>query len=98
MRQRPLIVRLCNWIGDVVLGLPALELLEAQGYTPVLYGKRWAATLLGGYPWAVHARSATLAQRVHELRALGAQCRTRDAGFARRVNALVMPNSFSSAL
>ena len=98
MRQRPLIVRLCNWIGDVVLGLPALELLEAQGYTPVLYGKRWAATLLGGYPWAVHARSATLAQRVHELRALGAQCRTRDAGFAHRVNALVMPNSFSSAL
>lgn len=98
MAARPLIVRLCNWIGDVVLGLPALELLEAQGYTPVLYGKRWAATLLGGYPWAVHTRSGTLGQRVHALRALAAECRARDAGFTRRVNALVMPNSFSSAL
>ncbi|MDE2611933.1 MAG: glycosyltransferase family 9 protein [Burkholderiales bacterium] len=98
MLQRPLIVRLCNWIGDVVLGVPALELLEAQGYMPLLYGKRWAATLLSGYPWTVHVRSGTLQQRVHELKALAAACRLRDADFARRVNALVMPNSLSSAL
>lgn len=98
MPRRPLIVRLCNWIGDVVLSLPALELLEAQGYELTLYGKGWAPTLLSGYPWPVHVRAGTLKERVRQLAALRAACQARDGGFGSRVNALVMPNSFSSVL
>ena len=30
--MRPLIVRLPNWIGDVIMSLPALWHLQAHGY------------------------------------------------------------------
>ncbi|HOB96162.1 MAG TPA: glycosyltransferase family 9 protein [Aquabacterium sp.] len=91
--RRPLIVRLCNWIGDVVLSLPALELLQARGWDLHLYGKGWAPTLLSGHGWPVHVRAATLRARVQQLRALAAPL-----GGGGRVQALAMPNSFSSAL
>lgn len=40
--QGPLIVRLCNWVGEAVLSLPTLAMLEQQGYELHLIGKRWA--------------------------------------------------------
>ncbi|MGC4062881.1 MAG: glycosyltransferase family 9 protein [Aquabacterium sp.] len=95
--RRPLIVRLCNMVGDVVLGLPALQLLDAQGYDLQLYGKGWAKALLGGHGWPITARAGKLSERIAQLHALRQQCRQRDPGFDKRVNTLIMPNSFSSA-
>jgi heptosyltransferase-2 len=42
MQPRPLIVRLRNWVGDVILGVPALNLLASRGYQLQLVGKGWA--------------------------------------------------------
>jgi heptosyltransferase II len=96
--SRPLIVRLRNWIGDVILGVPALQLLESNGFAPVLIGKGWAKPLLAGHAWPVHAKPDALRERVAQLRGLKRDAITVDAGFARRDNALVLPTSFSAAL
>jgi len=39
MAPRPLIVRLRNWVGDVVLTVPALRPLQSHGYELELVGK-----------------------------------------------------------
>lgn len=98
MTPRPLIVRLCNWIGDVVLSLPALQRLQDGGFSLQLYGKGWAPTLLSGYAWPVTVRGKTLRDRVMQLKTLRALCQAVDPGFDGRINALAMPNSFSSVL
>lgn len=98
MSSRPLIVRLRNWVGDVILGVPALHLLQAQGFELQLVGKGWAGPLLAGEGWKVHTRPDGLRDATHQLRALHRAARERDAGFDRRDNALVLPTSFSSAL
>ncbi|MDP4302000.1 glycosyltransferase family 9 protein [Leptothrix discophora] len=98
MTPRPLIVRLRNWVGDVILGVPALQLLEAHGHAPVLVGKGWAPALLAGQGWPVHVRPAKLGARVAQLRELRQAARTIDPGFDRRENAVVFPTSFSGAL
>ncbi|MDE2080275.1 MAG: glycosyltransferase family 9 protein [Burkholderiales bacterium] len=96
---RPLIVRIRNWVGDVVVGLPALRLLQAQGYALTLVARgKWAPALLAGEGWAVHVQPAALADKVRQLRALRAECRRLDPGFDRRENALLLPVSLSSAL
>lgn len=99
MPPRPLIVRLRNWVGDVILGVPALQLLQQHGLAPQLVGSRWAVALLRGHGWPVHVRPGErLRDRVAQLRQLRTQAREADAGFDRRENALVLPTSFSSAL
>jgi heptosyltransferase II len=95
---RPLIVRLRNWIGDVVLGLPALSLLEAHGYQLQLVGKGWASALLAGHGWAVHTKPTGLRERVAQLRDLKREAMKADPEFTARDNMLVLPTSFSSAL
>jgi ADP-heptose:LPS heptosyltransferase len=95
--RRPLIVRLCNMVGDVVLGLPALQHLEAQGFELHLYGKGWAASLLEAHGWHTVGRAGRLGQRIAQLRELRALCEAQDPSFNSRVNTLLMPNSFSSA-
>ncbi|MBC7617691.1 MAG: hypothetical protein H7293_01635 [Candidatus Saccharibacteria bacterium] len=95
--RRPLIIRLCNMVGDVVLGLPALKLLQAQGYDLHLYGKGWATSLLDGHGWPCTVRARTLIERVQQLRNLRKHCAAIDPSFTQRPNMLVMPNSFSSA-
>jgi heptosyltransferase-2 len=95
---RPLIVRLRNWVGDVTLGLPTLQRLEAAGYSLRLVGKGWARDLLAGHGWPVQVLGKTLGERVRQLRALHAQAREEDPLFGRRLNALCLPYSFSSAL
>ena len=94
---RTLTVRLANWIGDVVLSLPALHLLESHGHALHLYGKGWAPTLLSGYRWPVTVRAPQLGDRIDQLKALAREQRAKDAAFSHRINALAMPNSFSSA-
>lgn len=96
--QRPLIVRLRNWIGDVILGVPALQLLASHGYAPVLVGKGWAKPLLAGYDWPTHTKPDDLRDRVAQLRALKRTSQSLDTEFTRRDNAFVLPTSFSSAL
>jgi heptosyltransferase-2 len=95
--RRPLIVRLCNMVGDVVLGLPALQLLEANGYELHLFGKGWASPLLAGHGWQCTSRAGSLGQRIEQLRQLRKQCQRVDPQFDTRPNTLLMPNSFSSA-
>lgn len=99
MPPRPLIVRLRNWVGDVVLSIPALQLLEKHGYELHLVGRgRWAPALLAGHGWPVHLQPRSLRERVKQLRDLRAAALARDPAFRRRENALVLPTSFSSAM
>jgi heptosyltransferase II len=95
---RPLIVRLRNWIGDVVLGVPALRLLSANGYRLHLVGKRWAQSLLEGEGWSVSTLPGAHIDRVRLLRQLCHAARAEDAGFDSRTNAIAFPYSFSSAV
>jgi heptosyltransferase II len=95
--SRALIVRLRNWVGDVVLGVPMLRLLQSHGYALQLVGKPWAVSLLGGEGWPVHVRPHRWRDRVVQLRQLRREALKLDPGFDRRPNALVLPTSFSSA-
>ncbi|MDE2160878.1 MAG: hypothetical protein KGJ30_18350, partial [Burkholderiales bacterium] len=98
MTSRPLVVRIRNWVGDVILGLPALRLLESHGYAPHIVARgRWAPALLAGYDWPVQIQPAEFGAKLHQLRELRAACRRLDPGFDRRENALLLPVSFSSA-
>jgi ADP-heptose:LPS heptosyltransferase len=96
--RRPLIVRLRNWVGDVTLAVPTLRRLDSAGFDLQLIGKGWARDLLAGHGWAVHALPKTMSERIALLRRLKAQAQAADAGFNRRLNALCLPDSFSSAL
>ncbi len=93
----PVIVRLPNWVGDVVMALPAIDRLERAGLTPWLVGKRWAADLLRGHGWRVAPLAATSAERVAALRRWHDAARSSDASFDRAANTLLLPNSLSSA-
>jgi heptosyltransferase-2 len=96
--MRPLIVRLRNYVGDVILSLPALELLQLNGYTLHLVGKPWVGELLAAYGWTVHPRAGPLLYRVRQLRMLRQNLSFLDPDFAARENMLVFPNAFSGAL
>ena len=95
--DRPLLVRLRNWVGDVILGLPALQLLALHGYRLQLVGPGWAAELLAGHGWPVHRHPAQPAERVVLWRRLRHEALAADPGFDRRLNTLVLTHSFSSA-
>ena len=96
---RPLIVRIRNWVGDVVLGLPGLRMIEDAGYDLIIVARgKWAPALLVAYGWPVHLQPAKFSDKVRQLRELRRQCRAIDPDFDHRENALVMPESFSSAL
>lgn len=93
-----LIVRLRNWVGDVTLGLPMLQRLADAGYGLQLLGKDWARDLLAGQGWPVQALASDTRGRIAQLRALRQQALVMDASFGRRINAVCLPYSFSSAL
>ena len=95
--QRPLIVRLRNWVGDVVLCLPALQHLQAHGFSLHLIGKRWAPDLLRACGWPVEVLAGGSALRQRQLRDLREQCLAVDRGFNGRLNTVVFPFSLSSA-
>ena len=98
MPSRPLIVRLRNWVGDVILGVPALKLLASHGFQLQLVGKGWAPALLAGEGWPMHVRPSTWRERVAQLRNLRRAAQAVDSSFDARENALVLPTSFSGAL
>ena len=98
--RRPLIVRLRNWVGDVTLSLPMLQRLSAQGFDLTLLGKGWARDLLAGQGWPVQVLAKTGRERLAQLRQLR-QLRAsqrHDPSPGRRIDALCLPDSFSSAL
>jgi heptosyltransferase II len=95
---QPLIVRLRNWVGDVTLSLPLLQRLAGAGYSLQLLGKGWAPDLLAGHGWPVHVLPATWQGRVQLLRRLRADALALDPQLGQRLNALCLPDSFSSAL
>lgn len=98
-QPRPLVVRIRNWVGDVVLGLPALQLLQAQGYQLHLVARgKWAPALLAGFDWPVLVQPTGMGAKVAQLRALRQQCAALDPDFDRRENAFLLPVSLSSAL
>lgn len=92
--QRPLIVRLRNWVGDVVLSTPTLQRLHAQGHELHLIGKGWAGELLAGFGWQVHTLPARHIDRLRQLRRL----RLMLSRSGHPPEGLAFPYSFSSAL
>ena len=98
IEARPLIVRLRNFVGDTVLSLPALRLLEQHGYRLELVGKGWARGLLEAEGWPVHVRPGRLRERVAQLRELRRRLKAEEPAFDRRANMLLFPYAFSAAL
>jgi heptosyltransferase-2 len=91
-------VRLCNWVGEVVLSIPALRRLEVAGYRLCLVGRPWARSLLEGHGWQVHARPPGLLQAAAQLRALRRELARDSDIFACTRPALLIPRSWSAAL
>jgi heptosyltransferase II len=94
--KKPLIVRLRNFIGDVVLMLPALDRLERAGYELHCVGKGWARSLLEGHGWPITPYPKPFGERVATLKQIRAELglsRSR-----REINATTFATSFSSAL
>jgi heptosyltransferase-2 len=85
-----LVVRLRNWVGDVVLSVPTLRRLESAGHDLHLVGKGWASGLLEGFGWKVHRVADTYLGRIRQLRELR-------LSLGGETSSLVFPYSFSSA-
>ena len=61
--------RLPNHVGDCCMTLPALRLLEASGFTPMLTGKRWAEDLMSGMGWRFDPIEGHVTEDLHRIRA-----------------------------
>lgn len=83
--------RLPNHVGDCCMTLPALRLLEANGFTPMLTGKRWAEDLMSGMGWRFDPIEGHVTEDLHRIRYISNHLGPRPLG-------LLFPNSFSSAL
>lgn len=83
--------RLPNHVGDCCMTLPALRLLEASGFTPMLTGKRWAEDLMSGMGWRFDPIEGHVTEDLHRIRYISNHLGPRPQG-------LLFPNSFSSAL
>ena len=83
--------RLPNHVGDCCMALPALRLLEASGFTPMLTGKRWAEDLMSGMGWRFDPIEGHVTEDLHRIRYISNHLGPRPLG-------LLFPNSFSSAL
>lgn len=94
-----LVVRLRNFVGDVVLSVPTLQRLAGAGYALHLVGKGWARPLLEGFGWPVHRLAEGLPARVGQWRTLRRELLSAGASVARAgPDAIAFPYSFGSAL
>jgi heptosyltransferase-2 len=94
-----LVVRLRNFVGDVVLSVPTLQRLSEAGFALHLVGKGWARPLLAGFGWPVHRLAEGLPGRVAQWRALRRELRSSGACLRQGgPDAIVFPYSFGSAL
>ncbi|MFM8509747.1 MAG: glycosyltransferase family 9 protein [Betaproteobacteria bacterium] len=96
--RRPLIVRLRNWVGDVVLSTPVLLRLQEHGHELTLVGKGWAPDLLAGFGWPVLRLGATHGERVAQLAQWRRDVAQERWGSPKGINAISFPYSASSAL
>ncbi len=87
MTKATLIVRLPNWVGDVVMALPALQAMQDSGIEVLLHGKAWAGDLLAATGVHFLPLSKSFWQSTKRL-----------AGAKSSDKALLLTNSFSSAL
>jgi heptosyltransferase-2 len=78
-------LRLPNWVGDVMMALPALARLHADGVSFRCYGRGWTGDLLAAMPYEVE----TIPRGIRAGAAVLRHARA-DAG-------LLMTDSFSSA-
>ncbi len=97
-KELPLVIRLRNFVGDVVLCIPTLQRLTEAGYGLQIVGKAWAQDLLAGHGWSIRPYASGTLARVKQLRALRRDAKAADPKFDKRLNALTFPFSFSSAL
>lgn len=84
-RSLSLIVRLPNWVGDVIMALPALQALQQSGLTLHLVGKPWITDLLAGTDMDLVPLPRDFIQSIKTLTRLESS------------KMLLMTNSFSSA-
>jgi len=84
--MQTILCRLPNWVGDVVMTLPSLDLLRKQQIEPILFGKPWIHELLAGFQFECHSLPADKWAAVKRLRQHPAR------------HLLLFTNSFSSAL
>lgn len=82
---RSLIVRLPNWVGDVIMALPALHALQNNEIELELLGKPWIMDLLSGITTPLHALEKTFWKTKNKIATIATD------------KALVLTNSFSSA-
>ena len=84
--QPSLLVRLPNWIGDVIMTLPALMALQSIGFSLDVYGKPWILDLLK--PLALNLRPIPQSKfKLYKMLRANNNARM-----------LIFPNSLSSAL
>lgn len=88
-----LYVRLPNWVGDVCMSLPSLDILLGTGLPVVVCARPWAQDLLAAYPLAgfVPMRGSWRADRAAVRQHLKQSPLGRPLG-------LLLPDSLSSAL
>lgn len=87
--MKPIIIRLPNWVGDVIMSIPALEALHAAGFELHLLGKPWIADLLAAFPaktYLLPSHVTSVLSTIRVIRSIPAK------------NAIVLPNSFNTAL
>ena len=85
-----LFVRLPNHIGDAVMTMPALNLLEAAGFKLYLVGKPFIGELFEGTNRRFDPIEGNLWEDIKRIRELATQLKN--------PRGLLMPNSFGSAL
>lgn len=86
MSKQSLLVRLPNWVGDVIMTLPALELLKNHDIQPILIGRPWIHSLLEGFDYECISLASLFTESVKRLK--NQPCK----------EIILFPNSFSSAL
>lgn len=86
------LVRLPNWIGDTCMSLPALDLLSQSGVPFVVCARGWAKSLLSGL------RTEGFIEMKDSLKANLQALREWRQQHPSHQHALLMPDSFSSAL
>ena len=85
--MRPsLIVRLPNWVGDVIMALPALQAMQNMGIDLQLVGKPWAKDLLAGTGLPVIKVEKNVLKTIDNLKKINTD------------KVLLLTNSLSSAL
>lgn len=84
--HQPLIIRLPNWVGDVIMCLPAIEYLQTQNIPLLLMGRPWIHTLLKDLDIPKKTWPKSYIQAIKILKSIPSQ------------NLLLFTNSFSSAL